>query len=594
MNRQSLSVLLCALLSTTLAHELLAGHQIAHQGRSKHLPHARSHVHHNTRALEDQVCEWICDGGNVPNPSSNSSLHLLVNETSQLVVIVNVTAGAALVIDLKDNIVGLFNGTSGVAIIIDFNAQIVLYITSQDSDLVWIKSKQSIEVYFESLVSLKVFVEVSSCKRFKLSNVSEEVLIIVNHILVRLVAGLEEQLKVSIHAGLTLLVTITKSLVVVLNGTLKGILTLVGKGLIKLKGDLQWLLNVLKGLEELVSHIKGGLEALIKAGVKLNIALLLAAENGIDLLVNLLIQIVTKIDLSAVLGSLLNTPENLLKLLIKLGGDVSSGVDGLLKVVANLIGVIEGKVDLKVLIESLIAFSVSERHGEINISISLQGLLEVIKLQNSTHGNSKGLEGLAKFVQELISGKLVVGGVNISAIIEILVKGVVKGAKHAIELVVTVLVKLSAAIKTAVSIPTLVLVFLAQLNSTQGVELLKKAGIDVKIDVSSNGNIIKSLLKGFDIKKLLTGGFDLYNILSSLPVVGQILGSVSASLQAASGGSLNLKAIFKSSESASISQHIKAFLEAALSINFSQIIPGLPGLGGSWSTENSLSWSWGF
>ncbi|KAJ8964302.1 hypothetical protein NQ314_005002 [Rhamnusium bicolor] len=541
-------------------------------------------------------CKFTCNATNT-NTGNTGGLQIVFNETTSLVGVVNVTAKAAFVLDIKANLVAVFNGSSGAVIVVNFQTGSGVYIAAGQSSSLWLSAHESFEVYFNTLTSLQVIIDLKVGISFDKSSVSSAILEALGNLLIHLVSQLKLEIQGNINA-LTILLKISSSLSVLLNGTLQGILKLLGKGLISIHGDLVWLVSVFEGLALFLAHVNGGLAALIKAGVEIDLPLLLRATNGIEFLVNLLLAIVARIDLS-ILSGLLNSVEKLLSVIVKLGGNVSVGVTGLIKVVAEIVALIHDHLELDVLIHSLLEFLVS-KSTNVDISIYIEGLLKVIEIQAKNYSSSS-LSAFISFVQNLHNGKLVIAGIDISEIINLLIKGAVNGI---IELVVVILLRLSVVVEAVVAIPSLLLHLLQLVNSTAGIHLLQQAIPDISIDIniSIHGNIVQQIFKGVNIKtiiSLIAKGFNIEAVLKALPVLGQIYSAVYSAVHAASGGSLSLAKIFKENGAASIIIKIQAWIRSALHISGGITLPtlrpggGISGSAGSVSTQSSSgSWQW--
>ncbi|XP_018573960.1 uncharacterized protein LOC108912997 [Anoplophora glabripennis] len=560
MKAQVTSILLCALLCSTLGHEYLSAKRLAPEAKSGY----RSGLaHFQDRAASSEQCEWICEGGD-DGGNSTGGLKIIVNETTSLVGIVNITAEVALIIDINANLVGLFNGTSGAVVIINIQTGVGVYIAAGQCSKLWISSKESFEVFFRSLTSLQVFIDQKVGTTFKVSSASSVIVEVIAQLLIKLSSRIATEIQGNDKVSITILVKITTSIITSLRGSLKGILKLFGHGLISLHGDLIWLANVFEGLALFVSKITGGLTALIKAGVQLDIALLLRATNGLEILINLLLAIVVRVDLSIVAG-ILNSVEVLIQVIVKLGGDVSTGVTGVWKIIYQIISLRNNSIKIDVLIATLIEYAVEER-SSVDLSIYIKGLLEVIRIQESRH-SSTSVKAFITFVQNLQKGKLVIGGIDISGIITILLKGAVGGV---LLLVITILLRLTVIVKAVESILSILLYLLRLLNSRAGLHILQQIipGLSIKVSASGNFNIFVEIFRSVNvltITRLIASGFDLNVVLTSVPVLGQIYKAVSSAVSSASNGSLSLKVIIKSSGSASFVTEIRSWFKEAFS-----------------------------
>lgn len=522
------------------------------------------------RAASKQQCEFVC---NKTITGGGGDIQFIGNETTQLVGVVNITASVGIIIDISNSLVVLLNGTTGALVVVNITSQTGIYIAAGLTTKGWISANISFENYFKSLTSLVFLFNLNVGVTFTLSNVSNAVLQVIANLLISLSASIAIRLQGSVTAALTILIEISSTIIVLFRGSLKGLLIFAGAGAFKIYGDLVLLVAVLKGIAVFFGKISGGLAYLIQQDVKFKLSLLLAAANGIELLINLLLAIVVSIDLSVILGSALGSVEGLLSLIVQLGGNASIGVTGVIRVVYGIVAYINGNVNLLTAIGFLFEFAANRNisgTGKIDISIYFSALLEVITIQNSTYPGSTGLAGFETIIVQLIKGTLVVGGVNISAIIEILIALSI----GAVNLIVRVLLSLKAVISIGVSIATLILYILISLTTSAGTVLVGLVfGISFSLSQLGNGVasvLYKALTGAFNIvtiASLLLGGID--GVLKSIPVVGTIYASLSAALSAESNGSVSISVVLSASSSASVVTQIISFIRSVFSGSFS-------------------------
>lgn len=488
-----------------------------------------------------------------------------MNQSTNLFGVVNVTAKVAFILDINANIITLLDGNNGAAIVFNLNIQQGNYIAPGQSDKTWIASKVSFEVYFNSLVSLKVLLNIGTV--FSVQNCPQNILKVVAGLLVRLSVSLAVDIEANSKVALEVFIRLGSRLSVVLTGSLKGILQFAVKGIINLNGDFVWLVGVLEGLGEFFGHISGGLAALIKARVQFDLAVLLGAASGLEVLVNLIFAIIVRFDLSVV-ADILNNVDYLLEIVVKLGGGVSYGVTGLFKIVALVVKLINKKIQIEVFIQALLEFAVyrSQNSGEIDLSIHIEGLVQLVEVIKSSHGStSVQLKVFFETVEKLKSGNLIVGQVNISHLMKVLA-GAIKGA---LEFVVTVLILLGGAFATVITIPYLLFVLLKCLNTAAGIRLLVALGI-LASTTNVFGNILVEIVKSVNLSviiRLIATGFNLDTVLKSIPIVKDIYAALTASVKSASSGSLSVSVTIQASGSASVTGEIKTWIQSVLNID---------------------------
>ncbi|MDN4163609.1 hypothetical protein, partial [Nocardioides abyssi] len=205
----------------------------------------------------------------------------------------------------------------------------------------------------------------------------------------------------------------------------------------------------------------GSLTALIEAGVVFDLIVILGASNGLEVLIDIILQIGAVIDIGAALGGILNNAESLFRLIAQLGGNVSYGISGVFLIVADIVALINGNATVEVVINAIIqyvAYSSILVTADFTVALNetLKGFLSVVKRINA----SSSLSGLVSIVEKLIEGKLVIGGVNISVIINKLIVGVVSGGSSLLEVVVYVVLQLKAVVDVSLLITYLAILLI--------------------------------------------------------------------------------------------------------------------------------------
>nr|XP_023013563.1 uncharacterized protein LOC111503489 [Leptinotarsa decemlineata] len=428
-------------------------------------------------------------------------------------------------------------------------------------------SFQSTFETFSNLTSLKVFLDPKIGKTFTFSDISGDL----SNILIESLISLSDKfglgIQGNIKASLTLLVKISLSISTLIKGSLKGFLDASGKGLIKLHGDFVWLGGVLEGLGVLFGNINGGLATLIAAKVKFDLSLIFGSRNGLELFINILFPIAAKGKITLLAG-LLNCTDKLLALIVQLGGNVSTGVTGVFKIILYINVLIRGEIEFKVFLKTLLEFAASRTSQKsIHLQIYIDALTKLVDISKAS--SSKELTEFVTWVNNLQAGKLFKGKLNISEIIVILVSGSVT---NALVLVISVLLKLKVIVGfgIAVTIPALLFYLVLQLISPHGLSLLKSLGIEIK-EYITPGDVISGLTKGNNIQSILSilgGRFDVEKLGRVFPPFGQIYHSVSVALRTSSNGSYDLSTLVKSSSVQNdLSVIIKGIVDLALTTN---------------------------
>ncbi|KAG5887824.1 hypothetical protein JTB14_022682 [Gonioctena quinquepunctata] len=550
--QQITAILLCALLGSTLGHEFLRAKRFAPQPRSSRL---ESPFQERALAPTEEECTIVCEGG-----GNDNGLQIIFNQTTSLVGVVNVTAKVSLTLDITAGLVGVFDGQTGAFFIIDLNAQTVLYVEAGLTPLGWNSAKATFEIFFSTLTSLKVFLDLKIGQKFTFDNISKPVLTVFGKLVIQLFQSIEirKQIEADYKSSLTLTVQLTLSITARLKGSLNGFFQLTPKGLLVLYGDLIWLSGVFEGLEVFFGYISGGIATIIKAKIQFDFALIFGAASGFELFINLLFIIITKIDIS-ICATLLNSFDAWLEVIVKLGGGVSTGLTGVFKVIYYIQLYIQGKIKLDVFIQILIEVSAERSSGgKLEIDIFFQALSTLVV--NSNASSSEGLKAFVLIVKQLQEGNLIVRNVNVSALLVIFTQG---GYSTGLNLLVAVLFKLVVVIQFTVSISALLLILFQYLYSAAGITWIIRLGI--KIDISSSTDISVQIQKKVSISsltKLLTGGVDA--LIASIPFYGDIYSSLSLAVKTETKESFSLSVIVKSSTT--ISTSITSFVKGIVGL----------------------------
>ncbi|KAL3275584.1 hypothetical protein HHI36_020339 [Cryptolaemus montrouzieri] len=542
MNKQFLSVLFCALICSTLGHEFLRAHELTHKAKQHH---SRSHFRVND---DNEKCSYVCP---IPKPSgpdnSDTDVRLIIIKEISVVAVVNITANVAIAVDLQENLAVLFNGNTGVTILIDLKAETGIYLAEGSSDKLWLSTKISFNEYLLNLGSLKNIKDFPGGKPFQIKSCSKEIVIKIGIVLSSLGSDLAERVKVNAQAALSIVVVIGKVLVGTLGGALSIILKKEQATELIIQGGLVKLVTLLKGLVEFSKKIEGGLEALIVADVEFKLGLVLAADSGLEILVALLSQVASKVDLSKVLAPILKSPEALLEAVVSLQQGLYTGLAGVEAVIFNTLQLVSKKISITVFIDVILQVSASG--GAVSKERFAQVLSLVISfIQSQDDSFKSSCQKITNFLNDLKDGKLVVGGVDISAILNVVIEA---AGKVTLDLVTQILVKLTAVVGLTVALANLYLRLVFFIVSGQGLVYVLNLipSLNLNIDFSSNKSIIAQLLSSVQVSKIITSilTLDIIGVISKLPVLGDIFNAVGTALKACGKTENDLKSAVKGS-----------------------------------------------
>ncbi|MDE8499379.1 hypothetical protein, partial [Staphylococcus aureus] len=580
MNQKAYSILFCALLASTFVTELRAkGLDYAHHNRHK-LSQDRTEIR------EQKQCSWVCRG------AQGGSLKFIVNVNANLVAIFDFEFNVAIVFDISSNYVAVFNGNTGIVIAINLSTSIAFYITAEISGSVWSSSKVSFESFFTSL-SLSVFFSISGAVQFEVKKASSEVQQALGVILEKLVFGIE----IDVSESFTLLLSISVSYIEVFKTSLKGGLVLFGNGAISLYGNLSGFLQTLISFSNIVVLV-GGVQVLISAGINFNFNVLFSASFGSQFLVNVIQQISVNINISEKFSGTLNKAEYFFALLAQSGGSGSGNITGIYKIASSIIGLIDKSANASItkVIDYLVQYSISSNTDVAGFYSSLDGFVSVFEANANLKAS---FSGLISIVEALKSKSFVYKGVNISAIIELLIESASKDSSYSLVLVVSVLLQLKAIISESESCSYLLFVLIVYSNTAAGLSILKKLNIAIKVSSGVKNNLLISLFSGFNIVAFLFGNF--YSAISG-SAIGGIAVAVSKAVKVSSSGKLEFSKLLNASTN--VVNLIKGAIQTVTGLSLgvstsvkqqaSSAITAVSGAKGSFSAGASFGFKFGF
>ncbi|CAG9770424.1 unnamed protein product [Ceutorhynchus assimilis] len=522
MNRKAYSVLFSCLLATTFFHE------------------------YNARGLIPPVPAWVKGNGPVylerirEKRNTNDSPLTLSSPAENLLVVLNATAAVALVIDINVNLFVLLDGNSGSGVCVNKDGSKGAHIPGG----LWNSADGTLDDFLISIgADLSGLLTIAGSITFTLETVTIEVLEVVTSLVICLVDILDVELLADVTLALVLVISIVAAVLDLLAGPLEGLLVLV-VGVIELAVDICGLLNILQGLASVLVLVAGTLLKALAAGVLLELGVIIGAVDGLVCLVNLILQLGAHLNLSPLAG-LLGNAQSLCLLIGQLGGNVSVGLSGLFLVIGNLLALIAGSIQIDVFILVLIQFvALGSQNGSSNLLGELHAELTLL-LNACGKVNATGvLGGLVTIVEALLNGTLAIGGIVISVVIEVLLKGIVGPVSGLLGVVVEVLILITSVVSTALCIPQLLLILICLLDSPLGIQLLLYLGINL-----GRGPCICKLLSEVlsnlgGVIGLLLGG-NLFGVLVGLPVIGNIVNALDVAVRVR--GKISLKILLNAS-----------------------------------------------
>ncbi|XP_044749595.1 uncharacterized protein LOC123310206 isoform X3 [Coccinella septempunctata] len=526
MNRRLLSVFFSALVCSTLGHEHLRRHELqSHHERSLGFHHSR---------INQQQCSFICP---VPNPSPevakpSESLSLVFIKETNVFALVNTILDVAIVFQIGEPIALITNGKTGVSIVINIDKETVVYFPSGCNDNLW-RDQITLVEYLQKLGPLTNVNNWKNGQSFKLTTVTKEV----KNIIISIVETLDVEIALRAKSNPDAIISLISVVVNNLLGA-KGVLQIL---LVKLNssqtlivGGLLKVVNLVVGLKFLGTKLNGGLQAIIKEDT--SVSLLLGENSGLSSLIDLLIQVSANVDLTKVLGDLLKSPEDIFALAVQLDGGIYYGVSGITAVIYNVQLYAAKKISLEALIDILLQVQAVNGHVKITKEVwnnLLNWYFVLAQSQASQYHTDSSWSTLNKFFQDMKDEKLVINGINVSAIINLLIS---TSGNASLSNVVKILVYLKPVCALNKLIATLYFRLIYFVISGQGLVFIHVLlpDISISINLSSTTSILKQILSSVNVLQIVSYllRLDIVGAITHLPVLGPILKALDEILKA--------------------------------------------------------------
>jgi hypothetical protein len=430
------------------------------------------------------------------------------------VAVANVTAKVALVVDVKANLVVVL-ASSGVLIGVNLETKEGLYVPAGSSNATW-NGSVSLEDYLgnltDGLEGLRKVVS-EGAKHFNVSNVPEEVSAQVHLILIALSSGEETNQKEAV----AVLVEISVALRAALSVSLK----VLRSGSVAVGLTLRAVVNIIVGLAKLIGQIKGGVAVLVSARVTIDLNILLGAENAAAVFVSIVAQLAKAgVKLAEALSDILKSFESLFAVLVKLGGNSSKGLNGLIKVVVALVNTLNEGSDPETLIHALIEYYAHGGGQEIGQqwNASIKAILDLVQ----EYHLEEVAKGLVEVLHKIQDNKWTVNHVNLSAAIAILI------ATKENSVPLDNIVKIVNLLGRRSLILVLITVLIRLLTIPGGIRVLISLDPNIKITIDLNvANALRLLLRRV-VTPIVRQ--NVLRILLALPIVGALLRHIQKSL----------------------------------------------------------------
>lgn len=470
-----------------------------------------------------------------PSPEINDQggfLTLIFNKETQVYALVNTTSQVAIVFQIGQPIALIANGKTGASIVINIKEKTVVYYPAGANQNLWQASQLDLVDYLNDLGPLTNVNNWNNGQSSNLTSVPKEV----KNILISIIKKLDIEIAIRVNVNpdsiISLISVLIKGLLESKN-VIQHICIIIESPVIVIYGGLSKLVNLIVGLDAISKYLQGGIQSIIKNGT--DIAPVLGENSGFNSLIDFLLQTCVHADLTKILGNLLQRPEGILKLVVELDRGIYSGISGIFAVVYNVQLYATKKISLEALIDVIIQVQACNAHFKIakkTLNEALYWYFILAESQKTQFHTETSWLTLNKFFQDIKDDKLVIKGINVSAIINELIS---TSGSSSLCNVVKVLRHLSPAVSLSKIIATLYCRFVHYVVFGHGlifIDILLPQ-IPIKIDFASKTSILKQILSKVNVGQIVSYllRLDVVGAISSLPVFGTILKEIDGGIK---------------------------------------------------------------
>ncbi|KAF7281849.1 hypothetical protein GWI33_004178 [Rhynchophorus ferrugineus] len=460
--------------------------------------------------------------GGVYQPVIDGNLKLYSNPASNYMALYNSGSNSAAVFNINSNQVALLNGNAGYGSVLDLGASSGSYFTyEQSSTAAWQAQTTSFESYFNNLNNFNVFSGINGAVSYSSASASSVVQKSISTVVSDLWGRSGIDFDVNYQRSIDYTMALSSQFITTVKG-FNGLPAILGTEPVTLGYDYPGFVNALQGFGILVNSLPSGFDTIRSADYSINYHNIFGATNGVEALTQYLYQINPHYDLG-VYTSILNNPQNLFNLMVKLGGNVNWGTTGALKIILGLTSLDASNDSLYELLTVITEFSAATTYG-LNSRLDLM----LTELQNLLFFNKQknygaAFSGLSNCINGFRDRSLIINKINVVEIIDLLIDGVRKGPDYSMPLIASLLFKVRNVIDINVSVPALVVSLLLDLNNPLGLDVVKNFGWNLDIAPQA-GNILPQFINVDHIAPLINSSP--YSLLTGLPVVSNVMGYI--------------------------------------------------------------------
>lgn len=515
-------------------------------------------------------------------------------EGSQVFALINTTVNVAIVLQLGEPIALVTNGNTGTSIVINIEKQIIIYYPPGSNGNLW-KNSNLLE-YLQKLGPLTSIINWKNGQSFKLSSATKQI----KDILISIIKHLDHSTEIAVNFYPD---TVVSRVSVLINGLLQSqtvlqlLLEKLDTSVTMVNDGLQKFVYLVVGLTDIGNKVNGGIQSLIRNDT--NVPLLLGQNSGLTSLLALLLQDGVHVDLTTILGDLLKTPEDFLGLAVHLDRGKYTGFSGLFAAIYNLQLYAVKKISLEALIDVLIQVQVANGFVKITkerLNHIISWYFVIAKSQVSEYNTASSWTTLNTFFQEIKEDKLVTNGINISAIINILIS---TSGNRSLSNIVKILLYLKPACSLSKIIATLYFRLVCFVITGQGLMFIHilLPNVLANISLSSTTSVLKQILSSVNVFQITSYllKLDVVGALTHLPILGPILKAVEDATKTV-GVAAEVTVVSSLKTTGSIIKILKESILYALGRGGNKGptewgIAGLPAVGGGFSVSITNTWT---
>ena len=446
------------------------------------------------------------------------------------------SAKIAFGIDVKGNLVGFSNHSSGQGLLVNYSNETVVVVDLN-------KWGHKLEFPFNIRNNISLQNLYKQGEKISKGEASE----IIRKSLIVLTAG---EYDISSSESWNLFIHLTRSLAV----SLKTVIAVIKTGTFIADTNLFRLIEVIDSLATLDTYIEGGLKVVLDYHATISLKALLNTESTLEMLECIWEQL-KDADLGRIFHGL-KTSVDVVQLLSGLSANSTTGVNGLITLLAKVVLFVHGQESLHILTEVMVEVAAKNKDYPNLLPKFRQGVDNLYKLIVKLNLQLK-LKVVYKLLVEIRSRTWAEGGVSLSNIIKNIDDGL---GQNPLKLVIRLLKCLKPKTSMELAISTLVLHIIGVLANRGGAGIIGNlVGFRVNKEIlEADPSPLAVILRGFSPSDLWSAPIG--KVLAGLPVIGQVITGIDDQLKA-NGICLTVEKALENSASGGLKRIIIEYIE---------------------------------